>query len=64
MGEDGYIVVTLKNPLPGVRHTVFVFNSYVEAEEFASCVHAKFENAETHTEYSGLPTDVFESWSM
>jgi hypothetical protein len=56
--------VRLAKPLPGVRSEIFVFFSELEAEEFASCIHAKFDNAETESGIVGDPTEVFENWSM
>ena len=61
---SGYIVVTLKKSLPGVRHEVYVFTNMNEAEEFASCIHARFPDAETQLEYAGDASDVFEHWSF
>lgn len=63
--ESGFAVVILKQPLPNVRHTVFVFYSEMEAEEFASCIHSQHPSAETETHITtGLPTAIFPDWSF
>lgn len=61
---SGYYVVTLKKPLPGILATTFVFLNHNEADEFASCIHARFEDAETMMEPAGTPQSVFENWSF
>lgn len=66
MNEDlsGYWIVLLRRPLPGVRHEVFVFLTEGEAHEFASCIHAAHEDADTLTQPAGTPESVFGSWSF
>lgn len=58
------VIVTLKRPLAGIAHTVFAFTTWAEADEFASCLHARYDDVETSTEESGWATDVFEGWSF
>jgi hypothetical protein len=57
-------IVSLSKPIPGVRSMKFTFYSDSEAEEFQSCLHARFEGIESSMEQAGEPTEVFESWSF
>lgn len=56
--------VILREPVAGIRDTVFFFYSLMEAEEFASCLHNRYEGISTETGEAGRPTDVFEHWNF
>ncbi len=56
------IYVLLKQPLPGLRSTIFIFDDYVGAEEFETEVHNYFGDiAETEMGKIGDPNEMYET---
>ena len=56
--------VRLLKPIPTIRSEIFVFYNELEAEEFQSCIHAQYPDAQTESGTVGEPTEIFESWSF